>query len=270
MNETWTEIVSPHNGTIKEVAKLRAERHRKRRERILIDGTREIQRAAAAGFEIESLFFCAGERESASDLEALTLLPAGHRYRVAPAAFHKMAFGDRNEGVVAVAREKQRTLDSLTLGTVPLLLVLDGIEKPGNVGAVFRTAAAAGIDAILLTNERCSPFNANAVRASLGTVFELPFVSDSPENVIRFLKRRGIRIVATRVDASTEYTAWDLNQPVALVLGSEAEGVAPVWQAFESMVIPMNRSVDSLNISATAAIVAFEAQRQRRAGLPST
>ena len=265
LHPPFVEIVSSQNPKIKEVARLRVERQRKKQNRILIDGVREISRAIAGGFEIEEIFFCAGgpAGEASPDIREWGQDSSATRYRLSQAAFEKIAYGDRDEGVVAVALPKNRSLSQLELGKTPLLIVLDGIEKPGNIGAVFRTASAAGVDAILVSNEICHPFNANAIRASLGAVFELPFVSTSQTEVAEFLDARGIRIVTTRVDAKQLYFDYDFTGPVAIVMGSEAAGVAKAWQGHDSMIIPMDGAIDSLNVSATAAIVLFEANRQR-------
>lgn len=263
MDFSWIEITSSQNPQIKEVVKLRTERQRKKQQRILVDGVREISRAAAAGFELESLFVCEERSAEYLDDSFWSKVHPRRGYHVSPEVFPKIAFGDRNEGVVAVFVEKQIQLSDLSLGTSPLILVLDGIEKPGNVGAVFRTASAAGVDAVILTNAFCHPFNPNAVRASLGTVFELPFVVETVPAVTGFFEERQIRVVTTRVDTEVDYTGVDYAQPIAVVLGSEAHGVSQPWREFDGVTIPMTRSVDSLNISATAAIIAFEARRQR-------
>ena len=264
MDYHWQEISSPQNPKIKEVARLRNERHRKKHQRILVDGVREIVRACRAGFEMESLFLCTENREHDLGSEFWDVVRPSSSFRLTGSAFKKIAFGDRNEGVVALFVEKKIELAELPLRKTPLVIVLDGVEKPGNVGAVFRTASAAGLDAIILTNELCHPFNPNAVRASLGTVFELPFASDSIESVSRYLESNDVRIMTTRVESTTDYTNFDYTCPTAIVMGSESEGVSEKWQGYESVSIPMSRSIDSLNISATAAIVTFEAIRQRK------
>lgn len=256
-----SEITSLQNPRIKEVVKLRQERQRKKQKKILIDGLREIQRAFDAGFQMEELYVC-------DDAEIAAARQFGNEqtqlYKVSDSAFAKMAYGNRNEGVIAVATEKVLELSELKLSELPFFLVLDGIEKPGNIGAVFRSASAAGVDAILLSNEISHPFNANAIRASLGTVFEVPFVCAGTEQLTSYLNEKGIQIVTTLVDSEVAYTNFDYNQPLALVMGSEAEGVVDQWTTFDSITIPMKRSVDSLNISVSAAIVMFEVVRQRQ------
>ena len=257
------EITSSQNPRIKEVVKLRGERHRKKQQKILIDGVRELRRAVKAGLDLLELYLC-DPSSGAKPIDSESVLNAAKNiYSVPTKIFEKISYGNRNEGVVAVAAERSVTLDELKLSDSPLLLILDGIEKPGNVGAVFRTASAAGVDAILLSNEVSNPFNANAIRASLGTVFEIPFVSDAKPKIVDFLASKQIRVVTTRVDGAFDYCSYDFKNPVAIVMGSEADGVHEEWFDQDSITISMNRSVDSLNISATAAIVTFEAKRQR-------
>ncbi|MDG2470622.1 MAG: RNA methyltransferase [Pirellulaceae bacterium] len=231
----------------------------------MIDGVREVRRAVENGFEITELYLCqtgitTGNRDALLDIAARVdaatfLLPS--------AIFSKISFGNRNEGVVAVASERRRDLSDLQLPSNPFLMVLDGIEKPGNVGAVFRSATAAGVDAILLTNSLCEPFNPNSVRASLGTVFELPFASCDVTQAMDFCERIGVSTVVTRVDGDQLYTDCNYQDPIAIVLGSEAAGVQETWKTCRSVIIPMKKGMDSLNISATAAVLAFEVARQR-------
>lgn len=259
-----TKITSPQNAKIKDVARLRSERHRKKHKKILIDGVREIERAIHSGFQIEELFCCSSHLDS-SAATLFDRLPQAstHVFELTEQVFGKISFGQRNEGFVAVAAERRLELNQLELSSNPFLVILDAIEKPGNIGAVFRTAAAAGVEAILLTNEVSHPFNANSVRASLGTVFELPFVSTTFVEVQNFLAARNIQVVTTRVDGPTSYTQFDFSGPSAIVMGSEAEGISPEWYGADSITIPMHRSVDSLNISTSSAIIIFEAHRQR-------
>ena len=261
----FTEIQSPQNPRIKEVARLRQEKNRRREKKILIDGYREVQRAIRCGVRIEELFLCFEGRDPGQHARLVELSRecGAATFEVSGRAFEKMAFGNRNEGLVAVAGEKKLSLAQLELSESPLVLVLDGIEKPGNIGAVFRTAAAAGVEAILLTGVVAHPWNANAIRSSLGTVFEIPFVLSEYREAIAFLEKHRVTPLVTRVDGELCYSQCDLTQGVAVVLGSEADGVAEDWYRHDSLTLPMNRSVDSLNISATAAIVAFEAKRQR-------
>lgn len=231
----------------------------------MIDGIRETRRAIDAGVKLTEVFL---NFSSSTDSDRAALLAIASALQVptfelSDEAFAKISFGNRNEGIVAVADSFEHSLSNLKLSACPLILVLDGIEKPGNIGAVFRTASAAGVDAIFLTNELCNPLNPNAIRASLGTVFGLPFISCSVSAAKHFFEQNRIRPIATRIDGHCAYTEFDYTQSIGIVLGSEDQGVHEEWKDIESVTIPMKHSVDSLNISATAAIFSFEANRQR-------
>ena len=258
------EITSTQNPKLKEVVRLRQERQRKKGKKILVDGVREVYKATRAGFRLEGLFVDSTRNEGDFPADLFAAVDSSSIFRLPGDVFGKIAFGERNEGVVAVFHEKKKSLFDLQLSKAPLILILDGIEKPGNVGAVFRSASAAGVDAIILTNEVCSPFNANAIRSSLGTVFELQFANAMFSEAVKFLADNKIDVVTTRVDSKVDYTEFDFTQSIGIVLGSEAQGVAAEWNQYQSVIIPMQSEVDSLNISATAAVVAFEARRQRR------
>jgi TrmH family RNA methyltransferase len=156
-------------------------------------------------------------------------------------------------------------LDALPLPPDPLVLVLEAVEKPGNLGAVLRSADGAGVDAVILADPRTDPFNPNAVRASLGTIFATRLAAASSDEVRRWLLARDVRILAARVDGAVDYTDADLRAGVAIVLGSEAEGLTDEWsgEGVIAIRLPMLGIADSLNVSITAAVLAYEARRQR-------
>ncbi len=184
---------------------------------------------------------------------------------MAEAPFRKASYRDRPEGLLAVARQFPTGLDRLDLGPAPLLLVVEGIEKPGNLGTMMRTAEAAGAAALIVCDPTTDPFNPNVVRASLGTLFSLPLaVADTPD-AIAWLHGRGIRTVATTPAATKPHWEADLAGAVAVVVGSEQYGLSAAWLqgATEQVLIPMPGTVDSLNAAMAAGIVLFEAVRQR-------
>ena len=181
-------------------------------------------------------------------------------------AFEKLAYGDRLDGVVAVAESPLRTLQTLALPPEPLIAVIEGVEKPGNLGAILRTADGAGLDAVIVAESATDLFNPNIIRASIGTVFAVPVCVASSGDVLGWLQERGIAIIAARVDASVDYAAADYRGAVAIALGSEARGLSDAWGelARESVHVPMRGVADSLNVSATAAVLFYEALRQRQ------
>jgi TrmH family RNA methyltransferase len=184
------------------------------------------------------------------------------------AVFAKLAFGDRAEGILAVVRVPSAALADLTLPRDPLVVVIEGVEKPGNIGAIMRSADGAAADAVIAASPRTDLFNPNAIRASAGTMFTVPNGAGPTDEVIGWLRAGGIRIVAARVGAGRAYTEADLTGPLAVALGGEADGLTDAWAAdgIEPVNLPMLGVADSLNVSTTAAILLYEARRQR--GVP--
>jgi RNA methyltransferase, TrmH family len=260
-------LASPSNPRIKSTARLRDRREREATGLTLIDGAREARRALASGVEVVEAFVCepllAGEdaRAALDQIRdrAITMTTTSE------AAFARIAFGERAEGLVLVVRAPSFDLDSLKLGDPPFVVVIEGVEKPGNLGAILRTADGAGVDALLAASPRTDLANPNVMRASAGTAFSVPMAAAPTRQVIDWLTTRGIRIVAARVDAEAVYTDVDLTGPLAIALGSEAEGLTDTWRAagVEPVRVPMAGVADSLNVSVTAAVLLYEARRQR-------
>lgn len=261
-----TVIDSPQNPRIQAAAALRDRRTRVSTGLTLVDGARECRRAIDAGVVVETAFTCSPVLHSADAEAAVQALRAhdGPIVEVTERAFAKLAYGDRAEGLILVVRAPSTDLGKLRIGPEPLVLVTEDVEKPGNLGAILRTADAAGCDAVIAIGGT-DLFNPNVIRASVGTAFTVPLAAASAGEAIGWLRANGIRIVAARVDAECGYAAADLRGPLALALGSEATGLSTVWHDgdIEAVRLPMLGVADSLNVSATAAILAFEARRQR-------
>jgi RNA methyltransferase, TrmH family len=263
-------ITSAANPRVKLAAKLRQARGRAEQGRIIIDGVREVGRALDAGVQICEVFACKNLlRNNAAASELLTRIERANisRFDVTPALFEKLAFGERGEGCVAVAEMPRRTLADLQLPKQALLAVIEGVEKPGNVGAVLRSADGAGISAVIVADGGSDLYNPNTIRASLGIIFTLPVVAAPSAETIAWLRKQQLEIFAARVDASTDYSTCDFTRPTAIVLGSEAAGLSDAWHGKEinAIRLPMLGAADSLNVSATAAILFYEAVRQRSA-----
>lgn len=270
MPMSYPQITSIHNPRIKQVAALRRREHRHDRGQFVIDGVREIRRALEAGIAVQAAFVClpwCGDPETRALVAALESAQVPIT-SVTPQVMQRLAYGDRREGVLAVAAAPGRALHEMTLPPQPLVAVLVGLEKPGNVGAVIRTADAAGVSAVVLADAVCDLYNPNTIRASLGTVFHLPVAVASSAQTLDWLRAQGLRTYAARVDGQLPYTQPDYTQPTALVLGSEARGLPPQWVApsVVSVRVPMRGVVDSLNVAATAAVLFYEVLRQRTAG----
>lgn len=268
-----SEITSPQNPRVKDAVRLRDRRHREKQGRILIDGARELRRAIDAGVNLLEFFVCAPLCQSDDARRLLAKLPQGAEVlHVSPTVFEKLAFGQRTEGVLGVAEMPRPTLSQLdnsreltAPGAVPFIAVLEGVEKPGNVGAVFRTADAAGLSAVIVADGRTDLYNPNAIRASLGTIFTMPTREATSDETLTWLRERRIKIFVARVDGAVPYTAVDYRGPTAIVLGSEAAGLSPVWSGSDvtAVRLPMLGAADSLNVSVTAAVLFYEALRQR-------
>jgi TrmH family RNA methyltransferase len=265
-------LSSSSNPRIRAAAALRDRRERDATGLTIVDGARELRRALDAGVEVVEAFICepmlAGEdaRIALDGLDALarTGTPV---HRTSKAAFAKLAFGERAEGLVAVIRPPGLALDDLRLPADALVVVIEGVEKPGNVGAVLRSADGAGADAVIAASPRTDLANPNVIRASAGIVFSMPFAAAHTDVVLAWLRERRVRILAARVEASAvAYDQVDLRGPVALVLGAEDQGLTAAWTGDDITAIhlPMAGVADSLNVSVTAAVLLYEARRQRR------
>jgi RNA methyltransferase, TrmH family len=256
-------ISSLQNPVVRYVVKLRDNRFRQRERIVVVDGIREIERAIDAGLTAKSVFIGVDD-----DSETVRL---GQRcqsavVRVSDAVLQKIAFGQHHRGAVALFAEPDKTLQELVLSELPIVIVLDAIEKPGNVGAVFRSADAINADAVVVCDGACDLFNPSVIRASLGTVFSVPCAQANREATLQWLATHRIKPITARVDATASYWEVDYRQGIAIVVGSEAQGLGEQWNRIHDSMpvrIPMSGSADSLNASVSAALLMFEARRQR-------
>ena len=260
-------LASPANPRIKAAARLRDRRTREELGLTLIDGARELRRALDAGVEVVEAFVHEPALAGADARVALDRLRASGvpLHSTTEPAFAKVAFGARADGLVAVVRPPALDLAALRLPPNPLVIVVEGVEKPGNVGAILRTADGAGADAVIAASPRTDLWNPNVIRASAGTAFSVGLAAGPSSLVVGWLRERGVRIVAARVDGALPYTDADLTGPLAVVLGSEAEGLTRTWAGEDvtAVHLPMHGVGDSLNVSVTAAVILYEARRQR-------
>ncbi len=263
-----TYIRSPQNPRIKQAAHLRDRRGRQRQGRIIVDGMREARRALEAGVQPFELFVCDAAQDDARLSSLLGLLSSTGAVAtwVTEAVFEKVAFGNRSDAVVLVAAEPSTSLERIRLPDDALLCVLEHVEKPGNLGAVLRTADAAGVSAVIVADGGTDLYNPNAIRASLGAIFHVPVCAAPATEVLAWLKGQQLNIFAARVDGAESYTAVSYVGRAALVLGSEAAGLSDLWRGepITAVSLPMLGRVDSLNVSATAAVLFYEALRQRQ------
>lgn len=264
---TRPRLTSSANPRVRAAIALRDRRARDRTGLTLVDGVREVRRALEAGVVVAEAFICEPLLAGPDARAVLDRLRANGTTvdSVTEPVFASLAFGERAEGVVAVVRIPSLELAKLAVPSDPLAVVIEGIEKPGNLGAVLRSADGAGADALIVAEARTDPFNPNAIRASAGTVFSVPLAAASTASTIAWLRDHGLRIVAARVDADRLYTDLDLTGSLAIVLGAETEGLSASWTGpdVEAVRLPMLGIADSLNVSVSAAILLYEARRQR-------
>jgi TrmH family RNA methyltransferase len=256
-------INSLQNPKIKSVLALQKPRERRQRQLFTIEGRREISLALQAGYPVGNLFFCE-EMIDASEVRQLGVAEK-NLFPVSRAVFEKLAVREGSGGVLAVAAMQPKTLAQLALPALPLILVLEGVEKPGNLGAMLRTADAAGVDAVICCDTQTDLYNPNVIRASIGCVFTTPVAIAAAADALQWLNRHKISIYATHLAASQPYHLADFRKPSAIVMGSEATGLSDAWltETTQRIIIPMRGKIDSMNVSTAAAVVVFEAMRQR-------
>jgi RNA methyltransferase, TrmH family len=258
-------ISSKQNPKIKYLIDFQKSSFRKEKGLFILEGLNESKKAIAANYEFISCFVCP---ELISEPEFKSLFndhPIGNTYLVSQEVFRKIAYREDSGGIVSLVKSKPHNFEQIKLSESPLLLVIEGVEKPGNLGAMYRTADAAGIDAIVICDPKADLYNPNAIRASIGCVFQVPTLICETQTAIDWLNESGIRIFPTFLQAAIPYTEINFSEAAAIVMGTEASGITAAWvnAATQNIIIPMKGSTDSLNVSTSAAIVLFEAFRQR-------
>lgn len=271
-------ITSIQNPKIKLLLALQQKSSERRKQGLfVVEGQQELQHCISAGYVVDTVFWCPEigaasptDNPAAEPLGTVPVgfavgFPAARCFRVSPEVYAKMAYRGSTEGVIAEVKTRNLQLDDLKLGERPLIVVLERVEKPGNLGAVLRSADASGVDAVVVCDPLTDLYNPNLIRSSVGAAFTVPCVACQSEECIAFLKQRGIKILTAQLQDSHLYYDTDMTCGTAIVMGTEHSGLTPQWrQAADSHIrIPMQGRVDSLNVSVSAAILMFEAVRQR-------
>ncbi len=258
-------ITSLSNPQVKSVVALRERKARESSGLTIVEGVREISAAVAAKVPVKELYVCREFFTNRGEEELIRMIPLPGWVEVPKAVFEKISYGDRQEGVLAVCAPRVHQLKDLKLRNAPLVVVLESVEKPGNLGAVLRSCDGAGVDALFLCGQGADVYNPNVIRASTGTVFHIPVVVSDNETFSGYLKKLKIRAIAAVVQAKTVYTQADFKGGAAIVLGSEQNGLSDFWikNSQAQVKIPMLGKADSLNVSTTAALLIYEALRQR-------
>ena len=278
------EITSAQNPKIKHLLQLQQKSQLRRKEGLfVVEGRRELEHCLAAGYELDSLFI----NEAVADSKRYTLnstLNEAQLFTLNASLYERVAYRGSTEGVIAIVKERRFTLNDLAerlstplppaggvgggaVGAVsPLIIVLEGVEKPGNLGAVLRSADAAQADAVIVCDPLTDLYNPNLIRASIGAVFTVPTVACTSQECISFLQQNGISILTAQLQDSHLYYDTDMRRPTAIVMGTESTGLTDQWRqaATAHIRIPMLGQLDSLNVSVSAAILLFEAVRQRQ------
>jgi TrmH family RNA methyltransferase len=268
-----TEITSLQNERVRSVGKLEKRRARDARRVTLVEGTREVARALAGGVIPVEAFVCPSlvkEAEAVAALEVLEALDGArrtHLFLVTPEIFARLVVREGSGGLLLVIPYVTRALAELPVGSPSFLAVIEGVEKPGNLGAILRTADAAGVDGVIVNAGATDVHNPNVVRASLGTLFSVPICEATPAQTVAWLRSLGARAIAAVPDAQQRYTDADMRGPVAIIMGSEAYGLSREWRdAADALVaIPMHGVADSLNLATATALMLYEVVRQRAA-----
>ncbi len=260
------EITSTQNPYVKDLLKLQEKsRERKKKGLFIIEGKREISLAIAANYKFDTVLYLEG---LISEQEVLHLFNDNiNRIQISKEVYQKLAYRDSTEGIIAVTKSKNFSLENIIFEREnPLILVAEGVEKPGNIGALLRTADAANIDAVFIANPKSDVYNANIIRSSVGCVFTNQIAVGTSEEIITFLQDNNIKIYATTLQNSNEYYKENYTEASAIVVGTEANGLTEAFRekATQNINIPMQGKIDSMNVSVAAAIVLFEAKRQRK------
>ena len=253
-------ISSLQNPKIKNIVRLQEKSsERNSQNTIVIEGARELGLAVNAGYKINQLYICSDIGASSDTFEAKTY------FDVSREVFSKIAYRENSDGYIALLEPKYTKLADLKFKNAPFIIVLESVEKPGNLGAILRTADAANIDAIIVCDPRTDIYNPNVIRSSVGCIFTVPIVLSTNEETLEFFHNNNIKNYAAALTANAFYTDVNFKESAAIVMGTEATGLSDFWLTKSDLQIkiPMLGKIDSLNVSTSTAILTFEALRQR-------
>jgi TrmH family RNA methyltransferase len=260
-------IISLQNNRIKNIQKLSAKsRERKEKGLFVLEGARELSLALKGNYRLDSVYFCPELFEKTDYPGVIRSIPQDILFEVSPAVFGKIAYREGSDGLLALACPQSHTLSGLKLKDNPFIIVVEAVEKPGNLGAVLRTADAAGVDAVVVCDSLTDLYNPNVIRSSVGCLFTVPVAVCSNSEALAFFRSKRIKSIAAELTAQQMYHTVDFTLPSAIIMGSEADGLTAFWldNADLRVKIPMRGAIDSLNVSVSTAILTFEAMRQRK------
>lgn len=259
-------IASLQNNRIKNIYKLTTKaRERKKQNLFIIEGARELSIALESGYQPESVFICPELFSKTDYPDVLQKIKPGILHEVTEPVFQKIAYREGSDGILCTAQQKKHELSDLKLSSNPFIIVLEGVEKPGNLGAILRTADAAKADAVIICDPLTDIYNPNIVRSSVGCLFSVQIAVSTNNETLCYLKEKQIKSYAAELQAADWYQNADFRSPTAIIMGTEADGLTPFWlqHADKRIKIPMRGKIDSLNVSVSTAVITFEAMRQR-------
>jgi len=259
------QITSLQNPRVKQIVQLSKVRERREQGLVIVEGAREIGLALDAGHEPEVVYVCPEIYAKSGYPDLLNRITIQKQIAFTSAIFEKVAYREGSDGLIALIKPKEHRLDQLQLQENPFIIVLESVEKPGNLGAVLRTADAAKVDAVVICDPLTDLYNPNAIRSSVGCLFTVPIAVCSSEECLEWMKAHQIKSFAAELKASEWYQNCDFKGPSAIIMGTEADGLTDFWliNADKRIKIPMRGVIDSLNVSVSAAVLTFEAMRQR-------
>ena len=263
----YKQISSIQNSLVKEIIQLQEKsRSRKKKGLFIIEGVREISLALKGNYQVNSVWICEEIISFAKVNDSLDLPEQTEIVTISKEVYQKISHRKTTEGIIAIAKTKEFDLANLALASTPLILIAEAPEKPGNIGALLRTADAANLDAVIIANPKTDLYNPNIIRSSVGCVFTTNIATGSTQDIIEFLRLKKIHSFAAALNEhSVNYTEINFKEASAIIVGTESTGLSNDWlnNATKKIIIPMNGEIDSLNVSVSAAILIFEAKRQR-------
>ena len=258
-------ITSLQNPTVKRIVQLSKSKERREQSLFVMEGARELSLAKNAGYDVESVFVCREIYTNSEYPRVLDGLPERIVTEITPAIFEKLAYREHSDGIIALLRPKEHNLSSLILPENPFIIVLEAVEKPGNLGAILRTADAAKADAVIVCDPNTDIYNPNVIRSSIGCLFTVPVGVCGSKEAHDWLQSKRVTTLAAELTAAKWHYEVDFKGPSAIIMGTEADGLTSFWldAADVRIKIPMRGAIDSLNVSVSTAILTFEAMRQR-------
>ena len=258
-------ITSLQNPAVKHIMKLSKSKERKEQQLFVSEGARELSLALQSGYHVEAVYVCREMFNKTKYPDVLDSIPEEAHFPVSQGVFAKIAYRENSDGIVALLKPKSHDLKDLRLSENPFLIVLESVEKPGNLGAVLRTADAAAADAVIVCDPQTDLYNPNVIRSGVGALFTVQTAVCTSEEALTWLREHKITVYAAELLAAEFYQNIDFSNPAAIVMGTEAEGLTDFWlkNATKRIKIPMRGKIDSLNVSVSTAILTFEAMRQR-------